>query len=548
MTIHQSFDPTTLVVGGPRLAIADVVKAAREPKITIASANGSDARLAAGFDVVMAAAAQGLKVYGLTVGVGLNKDRSALVHEGNARCEDVELLNRSRQFNIMSLRAHAAGLGPDMAPEVVRAAMLIRFHTMASGAAGVQPAVAHQYRAFLNADITPVVPARGSAGEADITLAAHIGLAMMGEWFVYYGGARVPAKDALLAEGLSPLAPLGKDFLGIIGTNALAAAQACLALHDVARYLDCAMLVFGLALEGCNGNVAPFAAATTEMRPFPGMSDASSSIRALLEGSYLWQPDAARALQDPLSFRTMGYVLGNVLEALRDAEAALLIQINHSDDNPAVVVGPGKPEQEGGQLDSYRVCGAVEGAIYPTANFDVIPVVARIESLNLALARLSLAIVMQTLRFEAPELTGLPRFLSAETNHGHAFGALQKPLAALYAETRHHAMPMSLDTVAMAGSMEDMASNSLGVLANLGRILDNLYALSSIQLLHAAQAADLRRNSTLSTRTQGLLHAYRQVVDFVDRDRVFTGDIAAGLDFLRSWDGFHTTKGQALHG
>lgn len=538
MTIHHSFEAPALMLGGPRLAIADVVRAAREPRITVAVAKESDARLAAGFDLVMAAAAQGMPVYGLTVGVGLNKDRSALAQGDGAPCRGEDLLARSRHFNIMSLRAHAAGLGTDMAPEVVRAAMLIRLHAMLSGVTGVQPAVAHQYRTFLNADITPAVPSRGSAGEADITLAAHIGLAMMGEWFVYYRGARVPAKEALLAEGLSPLAPLGKDFLGILGTNALAAGRACLMLHDVARYLDRALLVFGLALEGCNGNIAPFMAATTELRPFPGMCDASAKIVAALEGSYLWERCAGRPLQDPLSFRTMGYVLGNVLEALREAETALLIQINYTDDNPAVVAGRQLLlDCESGQLESYRIGGTLEGAIFPTANFEMIPVVARVEQLNLALARLSLSIVMQTLRFEATELTGLPRFLAAEGNHGHAFGALQKPLAALYAETRQHAMPMSLDTVTMAGSMEDMASNSLAIFANLGRVIDNLYELSSIQLLHAAQAVELRQGHRISLATQSLLRAYRKTVPFVDQDRVFTCDLSAGVDFLKTWEG-----------
>jgi histidine ammonia-lyase len=48
-------------------------------------------------------------------------------------------------------------------------------------------------------------------GEADITLMAHIGLAMMGEGEVIYAGRRMPASEALSEAGLEPLVPFAKD-------------------------------------------------------------------------------------------------------------------------------------------------------------------------------------------------------------------------------------------------------------------------------------------------------------------------------------------------
>ncbi len=66
--------------------------------------------------------------------------------------------------------------------------MVIRLNTLLTGRAGVQPYVAELYAAFLNKGITPVVPARGSIGDADITLASHIGATMMGEWKVIVDG------------------------------------------------------------------------------------------------------------------------------------------------------------------------------------------------------------------------------------------------------------------------------------------------------------------------------------------------------------------------
>jgi histidine ammonia-lyase len=423
-----------------------------------------------------------------------------------------------------------------MAPEAVRAGMVIRLNTLLSGAAGVHPAVVEQYVAFLNAGIVPVVPSRGTVGEADITLAAHIGLVMAGEWEALYRGQRLGAAAALKAAGLAPLRPVGKDFLAILSTNAVVAGDAVLALDAAARYLDRQTVLYALALEGFNGNVAPFLEITTQARPYPGMVAAAADVRALLAGSSLWQPSPDRALQDPLSYRTMAYTLGNVLEAIEEARRVLALQINHSDDNPLVALAPSvEVHAAAGQVRGYVVPREGGGAIYPTANFEPLPFVAAVERLSLALAKLSQALTMTIIRLENPALTGLPRFLAAPGNAGHAFGAVQKSCAALNAENRMLAMPVSLDTPTLAGTIEDTATNSQLAVANLRRIVANLYQIASLQLLHAAQAVDLRPGFALGAGTHPLHAAYRRLVPFVQEDRIFTRDIACGAQFLQTW-------------
>ena len=525
-----------VVLDGRSLTAEDVARVARDPGVTVEIAPEAAARVAAGFDVVMEAAVGSTPVYGLNVGVGWNNDHPVFKEVGGRRVIDDELLALSRRFNLTSLRAHGGGIGPDMPAEAVRAGMLIRLNTLLSGIPGAQPAVADTYRAFLDRDVTPVVPSRGSVGEADITLASHIGLAMVGEWFAEYQGRRLPAKEALALAGITPLAPVGKDFLAIISTNALTSGQAALLARDARAYLDRAIVVFALSLEGFNGNIAPFLAETTEIRPFPGMVEAAARIRAALEGSYLWQPIEGRALQDPLSFRTAAYALGNTLEASAELDTALAVQINHTDDNPAAVAGPWHPaEADSGQIERYRVDGAVEGALYPTANFEMLPVAIRLEHLTEALARLSQNIVMQTIRFENPGKThqaaALPRGADQRgprlRRHAEAAGrALRREPPARHARLARHVRHRR---------HHEHASNAPLAVANLDRVLDNMYQLSSIQLLHAAQAIDLRRRNALGRSTRALLAAYRARIPFVTEDRVYTGDIAAGVEVLRGF-------------
>ena len=520
-------------IDGQNLTVEQVVGLARDGNAKITLTESAGKRIAEGFDLVMEAALQGKAVYGLTVGVGWNKDRPVFAMKDGKRVLDDDLLKLSRAFNSTSLRAHGAGVGEPMAVEAVRAGMAIRLNQIATGRTGVQSAVAEMYRQFLEQGITPVVPSRGSVGEADITLASHIGLAMVGEGEVFMKGNRIPAARALAEAGIAPLEPVGKDFLSILSTNALTAGQAALLAHDTAGYLQKEAVVFGLALEGFNGNVAPFLAATNELRPFAENTSGALMVRSALDGSYLWSPAKDRALQDPLSYRTMAYVLGGAGIATQDLTKALEIQINHSDDNPGVVAGA-SDDKASGQVSQYFIEGDVSGAIYPSAGFEMLPVASRVETLNTALVRLSQAITMQTIRFENPDMTHLSRFLAAETNQGHAFGAIQKPLVALLAENQQIGAQAPVGSIAMAGNIEDLDSHAPLSVANLSRILDNLYWMSSIQLLHAAQAVDLRKPGQLGAGTKALFEDYRRNVPFVAVDRIYSNDFSTGYRFLKA--------------
>ena len=496
------------------------------------------ARVTQGFEVVLAAARAGMPVYGLTTGVGWNKDRQALVKNGAL---DPDLLTASQRFNIGTLRAHAAAVGPWLPDDAVRAAMVLRLNLLLSGAAGVQPAVADQYAAFLNAGITPLVPARGSIGEADILQSSHIGLALAGEWQVRWRGERLPAAVALQRAGLKPVQLVGKDFLSIIGDNSLMLGRAALVLHGARQWLDRETVVFALSLEGLNGNVAPFLEASVAARPRPGFVAAAAQLRNALVGSALWQADDARPLQDPLSFRTMPHVLGNARAALEAAEDEFAFESAHSGDNPQVMLSAGTltagAATTASQSARYLVPGT-SAAIVPAASFEALPVVAALERLSLALAHVASSVASTVYRFENPEITHLPRFLTAPGNPGHGFGAVQKSVAALTTEIRSLALPVSLDEATLAGNIEDKTNNAPLTVQRLQEIVDLLYPLASLQLLHAAQAVDLRPGFKQGSQTQALQRAYRARVPFVAQDRILSPDIEAGAQLLREgWPG-----------
>lgn len=70
---------------------------------------------------------------------------------------------------------------------------------------------------FLNHDIVPEVPSKGSVGSSgDLTLSSHIALAIIGKGYVYLNGARVEAREALKEKKLQPLRLSHRDGLEFI--------------------------------------------------------------------------------------------------------------------------------------------------------------------------------------------------------------------------------------------------------------------------------------------------------------------------------------------
>lgn len=489
--------------------------------------------------LVMAAARAGVEIYGLTVGVGLNKDHHLFDAKGDLT---PEVRKASIEFNRNILRSHSVGYGPALSKEVTRLAMVVRLNTMLTGRSGAQPRVVELYRDFLNKGVTPVVPTRGSIGDADITLASHIGSVMMGEWRAEVDGKVVSGAEALKMKGITPLVPEGKDGLGILSSNCVGVAMTMDAMRTMRQALKVSPVVYGLTLEGLNGNVAPFLAQTVNNHPLTGLKEAAAEMRATLKGSYLWNFDKTRALQDPLSFRTTVYTISEAKRALKELDELVNIQINSSDDNPGVILNASKEDFDKTQVKQYFVDkDGVKGAIIPSANFEPLPIAIAAQRATIALSHVSHNALHRTMRLDEDRFSGLARYLAGPNNpNGHAFGATEDSMVSIYAENIELANPISMHGTPVEGNIEDSASNLPRVAERLKRASNNMFDLYSMELLHNTQAIDLRKmkqdNVKLSDKTGALYNAYRKVVPFVDKDRIFSGDLENGIKILKSWE------------
>lgn len=409
-----SVNTQTITLNGENITPKDIVLISNGAMVDISKDALSKVNKA--HDVLLNAAKDGHKIYGLTVGVGPNKDKKFVDAKGNL---DAEVIKASTEFNIGLIHAHCGGVGEDMDLKTARAVLATRLNNLLHAGAGVQSEVVKLYKEFLNQGIIPAMPSSGSMGEADITILGHVGLAMLGEGYVYYKGQKMSASEALNRAGLKKLSPFGKDSLSILSSNAYSAALASMAIEDAKNALEISKLVFALSLEALNGNIAPFSKEAANLRPFPDSVEIAKDLRETLKDSYLFDENGERALQDPLSYRDASYFFATFKNTLDTLSGLMKIQLNTSDDNPGISLEK-SPETDKFQEIKLFTKG---GAVVPTSNFEPLIWVAEFEKTSIVLAHNSKASALRTIKLSNDEFTHLTRFLGTDKTV-HAFGAM----------------------------------------------------------------------------------------------------------------------------
>jgi histidine ammonia-lyase len=240
----------------------------------------------------------------------------------------------------------------------------------------------------------------------------NVGGTMVGAGPAYLGGQRMPARQALALAGLQPLVPFAADDAALVSTNAHSAGQAALLLYDSKRMLDWSDLTFSMSMLGLNGSITPLTAVPQNARPFPYQNKLARRLLSLVRGSYLFDDerppafDGRRIIQDPLSFRDYSQRNGSLWEAYARLKKNILIQINSSDHNPAVV--PGSKPSDSWELDTpwlrrYFVEegeAGVSGFILSNANFVALPWGNDLEMFTINLANALAAHVQRVLRLQ----------------------------------------------------------------------------------------------------------------------------------------------------
>ncbi|HEX5567193.1 MAG TPA: histidine ammonia-lyase, partial [Streptomyces sp.] len=380
-------------------------------------------------------AAEPRPVYGVSTGFG------ALA----VRYVDPDLRIRL-QRNIV--RSHAAGMGPHVEREVVRALMFLRLKTLASGHTGVRPEVARAMADLLNARITPVVHEYGSLGcSGDLAPLSHLALALMGEGDVRDAdGVLRPAAEALPAHGITPLQLAEKEGLALInGTDGMLG-MLVLACADLARLFTSADITAALTLEALLGTDRVLAPELHAIRPHPGQAASAANMLKVLAGSGLTghHQDAAPRVQDAYSVRCAPQVTGAGRDTLAHARTVAERELAAAVDNPVVL--PAGPGAAGARVES-------------NGNFHGAPLAYVLDFLAIAAADLASITERRTDRLlDRNRSHGLPSFLAQDAGVDSGLMIAQYTQAAVVSELKRLAVPASVDSIPSSAMQEDHVS------------------------------------------------------------------------------------------
>lgn len=483
----------TIAIGEQWIGIDDLVRVARSGEPVLLACGARECVIAAR-ELVLRLSSSGQPIYGLNSALGANT--GAVLAEG-----DLE------DYQRRAVRARAVAVGPAYEQSSVRAMQFARVAGMARGGSGVSPPVLDACLALLNHRVHPVVPRFGSIGVADLPQLSHLALPLFGEGEAEFEGEVLSGRLALERAGLKPVKLGAKDGLALISSNAATTARAALVLHDASAALGAWLTAVALGYEGFRANLSPLHPSAVTARPATGQVEVASRLRALLKGSALLTPGAARRVQDPVSMRVVAQVHGAAHGMVDTARAQVELELNSAADSPLVLAG--------------------EGVMLSNGNFHVPALALALDGCAIALAQAASLSVARCQRFMSPALTGLPLQL---TRHGPAhsgFATVQKTLTALWAEIRLRANPGSLDYMPVSEALEDHACMALGVAEKLGELVERVRYLIAIELLVSAQAVDLREMDE-AAMGEGARRAYQQLramVPMLDEDRPLGPDI-----------------------
>jgi histidine ammonia-lyase len=488
---------TPIELGAHGLTAADVLAVARAGAPVTLTAEAREA-MAATAEVVGRLVDAEEPAYGVSTGFG-------------SLANVVIAPDRREELQRALVRSHAAGMGPAVEREVVRAMMVLRARTLALGYSGARPVVAQRILDLLNAGITPVVREHGSLGASgDLAPLAHCALALLGEGEVVdAGGATRPSAEALAAAGIEPLTLLAKEGLALInGTDGMLG-MLVMAIADLENLLKAADITCAMSVEALMGTDRAFAENLVALRPQPGQASSAANLRALLAGSpivasHRWGDDR---VQDAYSLRCAPQVAGAARDTVEHARRVAAAELVSAIDNPMVL-----PD---GRVES---CGNFHGA----------PVGYVLDFLAIAAADVGAIAERRTDRMLDPARSHrLPPFLTEEAGVNSGFMIAQYTQAAMVAENRRLAAPASVDSLPSSAMQEDHVSLGWGAARKLRAVVANLSRILGVELAAAAHGIDLRRPLQPARGTAAALRAVREVIPGPGPDRWLAPELAA---------------------
>ncbi|PFH52115.1 hypothetical protein AMATHDRAFT_2365 [Amanita thiersii Skay4041] len=486
-----------VVVDGQTLSIAAITAASRfSAPVTLDKSPEIRTKLDKSRKTIANKVDGGISVYGVSTGFGgsadTRTDKPLLL--GNALLQHQSsgvLPSSTKPLEALPLLDPLASTS--MPESWVRGAILIRMNSLIRGHSGVRWELIEKMNELLRANITPLVPLRGSiSASGDLSPLSYIAGTLIGNPSIrvfngprVFGGREiVSSRKALEAHNITPISLVSKEHLGILNGTAFSASVAALALNDAVHLALLSQVCTAMgteALLGTRGNYHKFIHEIA--RPHPGQVESAKIIWDLLEDSKFAltheeevsiKEDEGKLRQDRYALRTAPQFIGPQIEDMLDSLRTITVECNSTTDNPLI--------------------DGESGEVHHGGNFQAMAVTNAMEKTRLGLHHLGKLLFAQLAELVNPAMNrGLPPSLAAtDPSHNYHGKGIDIASAAYVSELGYLANPVS--THIQSAEMHNQSVNSLALISGRATLnsLEVLSMLISSYLYIICQALDLR--------------------------------------------------------
>lgn len=422
-----------------------------------------------------------------------------------------ENLSKLQENLVMS---HACGTGAYVPKPIVKLMLLLKIQSLSYGYSGAQLQTIKRLIDFYNNDILPVVYTQGSLGASgDLAPLAHLSLPLLGKGEVYDGDAIISSEEMLKRNQWEPIVLEAKEGLALLNGTQFMSAYGVYCLLKGYKLSYLADLIGAISIDAFDCNMSPFDELVHLVRPHRGQVKTAQQILEFLAGSEIGASENKK-VQDPYSFRCIPQVHGATKDTLHFVNKTFKTEINSVTDNPNIF------------MESDKIISG--------GNFHGQPLSLGLDYLGIAMAELGNISERRTFQLVSG-LRELPQFLVNNPGLNSGFMIPQYTAASIVSANKQLATPASVDSIVSSNGQEDHVSMGANAATQCIQIIENLETILAIELMNASQAIAFRNPKKSSAFIESFLQSYRELVPFVDEDRLLAKDIHASIAFLKSF-------------